>query len=285
MSLYDDLQREKRRRAYADDPWLWIREAVWTIDEVDKVQPIKRFPVAVCAGCPRYVGGGEVRYEGPNTFAGGQCRECDGPLQELSYLRLITRVWQAAGHGGRVPAPCAADLPAVGFDDVPAILAVPKPRRMRLSWLMASLHTHLVLFTPHAVAFLVSSKEGKSSELLDRAEGILTRMTPDAMTPCTKVKEFSAVEGWVPEFKRRDAPAPELEFPNGSHLFGVPEGADQLRQFTATAVLADEIGTWKWPRESYTAFKPCIEGGGQITLISSAFPGFWGSLVEGGLTA
>jgi hypothetical protein len=74
---------------------------------------------------------------------------------------------------------------------------------------------------------------------------------------------------------------PLLQLDNGAMLFGVAEGAEQLRQYTATAILADELGTWQWPRAAYTAFKPCVDGGGRLTLLSSAYPGFWAELVRG----
>ncbi len=49
------------RQVNAADPWRWIRDCVWTVDEVDKVSPIKRFPVAACPACRRYAGGDESR--------------------------------------------------------------------------------------------------------------------------------------------------------------------------------------------------------------------------------
>jgi hypothetical protein len=269
-----EIEMAERLNAYARDPWHWIREVVWTVDEVDRVQPIKRFPVAACVRCRRYAGGDEnIEYADPDTFVGGRCRLCTGPLQELAYLRWLTRAWQAAGsRDGAYRTPGAEGPPLI--EGHPPIMAIPKPRRMRLSWLMVALHTHLAMFSPNAQVFFVSSKLEKSAELIDRAEGILTRIPEERIT--------------VPPFTRTGTlkgGMPMIEFAHGAKLWGVPEGADQLRQYTATCILADEIGTWTWPRESYTAFKPCIEGGGQITLVSSAYPGFWAELVSGELTA
>ena len=61
---------------------------------------------------------------------------------------------------------------------------------------------------------------------------------------------------------------------NGSKIIGVPEGPDQLRQYTASAIFADELGTCESPRACFTAMKPCIDGGGRLTILSSAYPGF-----------
>lgn len=268
-----------RLDAYKADPWHWIRDCVWTVDPADSETPIKAFPVAACEACPRYAGGDEVAYAGPDTYLNGSCRVCEGPLKEMAYLRWLTRRWQAGGHPShQYPvAPAGQPMPAPmhpRLANVNPRLAVPKPRRMRASWLMIALHTHLALFRPHARVFVMSSKEEKSDELIERAKGILIRLTPSKMKPLTEGVDF----------KRKTKP-PLIEFANGSQLFGVAEGPEQLRQYTATAILADEIGTWTWPRETYTAFKPCIDGGGQITMISSAYPGFWAELCEGSLTA
>jgi hypothetical protein len=304
------FQAGARRRSFERDPWLWIRRCVWTVDEIDKATPIKPFPVAACVACRRYAGGDEVTYVGdpppgavdathvPVTapldgYEGGGCRGCGAPLQELTYLRLVTRLWQAAGRVGLPSADLrarlgAAETPASALDGAPGetpdeavlvarILVLPKPRRMRMSWLMVTLHTLLALTTPHAKVFLVSSKQEKSAELIERAAGILRRI-PGVEWRLTEHVDWAhtgSVKGGLPM----------IEFANGARLWGVAEGAGQIRQYGATAILCDEIGTWTWPRGSYTAMVPTIEGGGQMTLISSAYPGFWAELVEGRLTA
>jgi hypothetical protein len=75
-----------------------------------------------------------------------------------------------------------------------------------------------------------------------------------------------------------------IELPQSrSFIMAVGEGPNQLRQYTVTAILMDEIGTWNWPRASWGATKPAIEGGGRITAVSSAYPGFWASCVQGEL--
>jgi hypothetical protein len=240
LALPDEAwDQEARRRRYAKDPWAWVCEAVWTTDETDRVTPIKAFPVAVCVPCHRYLGGALEP----------ACPQCGVPGRPLRYLREITETWHRKD---------------------PPILYVPKPRRMFLSWLMVSLHTWLCLFHEHAAVYIVSSKEAKSVELLDRAEGILRRIAPSIHR--------------LPAWQRSGSPSPHLHI-GTSRLWAVPEGADQMRQFTATAILADEIGTWQAPRATYAAMKPTIQGGGQLTLVSSAYPGFWRQAVEGELAS
>jgi hypothetical protein len=232
---YLEYEREAHRRRYAKDPWAWLTECVTTIDELDKTTPVKGFPTSACVRCQRYLGHQNRE----------RCPECGGATTPLAYLEHLTRTWQRA--------------------DVP-ILIVPKARRMILSWLFCALHAWLAWTRPYAKIFLVSSKESKSAELLDRVHGILERVPPERCAPVKLARTLSP---------------PLLQLANEAMVFGVAEGADQLRQYTATAILADEVGTWTWPRAAYTAFKPCTDAGGRLTLVSSAYPGFFAELVRG----
>jgi hypothetical protein len=231
----DEADREANHRRYLVDPWAWICETVTTIDELDPIHPIKPFPVAACVSCQRYLGASEST----------RCGRCGGEAKPLGYLEHIARTWSHAD---------------------PPILIVAKARRMVLSWLGCALHAWLAWTRPHSKVFIVSQKESKSAELLDRAEGILRRLPPDRCAPI--------------QMHRTLAP-PVLSLDNGASLYGIAEGADQLRQFTATGIMADELAHWNWPRAAFSAFKPCVDNGGRLLIVSSAAPGFFGELVRG----
>jgi hypothetical protein len=231
-----DLDEVEARLAYASDVWRWIVDCVTTVDELDAVTPIKPFPTHVCPSCARYAGGDAT----PSC-----CPGCRGVMHPLTYLATIARQWQSM---------------------TPPLLLIPKARRMRLTWLLVACHVWLALQRPHANVFFVSSKEAKSGELIERAQGILTRLP--------------ALGGGGQRLRPLSDP-PSIRLENGSLLLGVAEGADQLRQYTATAILADEFGTWAWPRQAYTAMRPTIDGGGRLTLLSSAWPGTWAEMVRG----
>lgn len=140
---------------------------------------------------------------------------------------------------------------------------LPKSRRMIISWLLVFLHLHLAMFNEGVNIFFVSDKEEKSDELVKRAEFIIKYIPDDVMLK--------------PQFKGSYC---YLEFPGlNSSIQGVPMGADQLRQFTATAILADEFAFWSKARETYMASIPTIQGGGRFTAISSPQVGFFQDLV------
>jgi hypothetical protein len=137
-----------------------------------------------------------------------------------------------------------------------------------LSWLFCALHTWLALYHPHSKVFLISDRESKSAELLDRCQGIIERLPEDR---CLR-----------PRLHRTIAP-PVLTLDNGATMYGMAEGSDVMRAYTATGVLCDEMAHWQWAGASYAALKPTVDNGGRLTIVSSAAPGWFASLVRGEL--
>lgn len=142
------------------------------------------------------------------------------------------------------------------------LFLVPKSRRQIMSWLMCFLHLHMAMFNEGVNIFFISDKEEKSDELVKRSEFMLKYIPEDKILK--------------PKYKSSYC---YLEFPGlNSSIQGVPMGADQLRQYTATAVLADEIAFWSKARETYMSLIPTIQGGGRFTGLSSPQIGFFKDL-------
>lgn len=163
---------------------------------------------------------------------------------DKEYLKYITDVWMRE-----------------------SILAIPKTRRMMLSWIMLALHLWEALFKPNGAIFIQSKKEEDSDFLIgDRRMMFIYNNLP---------KEYS----WpIASYKYCN-----ISFSNGSFVKGVAQGADQLRQYTASRVMVDEAAFQEKFEEAWAALKPTIQGGGKVVLISSAGPGFFQRLVEGEL--
>lgn len=143
------------------------------------------------------------------------------------------------------------------------LLAVPKSRRMRLTWLMVFLHLWLAMFHQGASVFFVSDKEEKSDFLVRRAEFIFDHLPADKMLKPQMRSKYCL-----------------LEFPGlNSSIRGIAQGAGQLRQYTATALFFDEFAFWERGRETLGASKPTVDGGGRITIVSSAQEGAFGDVV------
>ena len=143
------------------------------------------------------------------------------------------------------------------------LIAIPKSRRMMMTWTMALCHLWLAMFHEGANVFFISDKEEKSDALVKRAEFIFDHIPAGQLLLPKKRSKFCL-----------------MEFPGlNSCIRGVPQGAGQLRQYTATAIFMDEAAFWEKAQETFVASKPTIEGGGRITLVSSAQEGFFCDLV------
>jgi len=148
------------------------------------------------------------------------------------------------------------------------VLVIPKSRRMMLTWTMVACHYWMVRFHPGSTVAFVSRKQGAtdsegSAELVRRAKFIHDRL-PDT---------FPRIEtsySWCRFQVFSDPP---------SEIIGIGQGANQLRQYTVTAIMADEMAFWEEAQDTYVAALPTIEGGGRFTGISSAHPGFFKRLV------
>lgn len=160
------------------------------------------------------------------------------------YLRYITELWQTT-----------------------PLLAIPKSRRMMLTWLMLALHLHKALFFPRSAIFIQSKKEDDSDFLLsDKRMLFIYEHLPKHLPWPTVTRKFCS-----------------LEFSNGSYMRGIAQGPDQLRQYTASAILCDEMAFWDKAEQTWGALKPTVQGGGQVTMVSSAGAGFFQRIVEGRL--
>lgn len=145
------------------------------------------------------------------------------------------------------------------------LLLIRKTRRMIMSWTVMAFNLWDAMFHLGRSIYVQSDKEEKSDELVRRAKFIYENLPPFARP---------IVPRMVYKYCR-------LSFPEiDSEIIGVPQGPDQLRQITASRIFADEFAFWEKAETSYGSMRPTIEGGGQIVIVSTSFPGFFKKLVE-----
>lgn len=155
---------------------------------------------------------------------------------DRDYLKTLVKVWES------VP-----------------LLAVVKSRRMWITWLFIALYLHDALIHTHRRIFFVSKKEEDADALVKRAyfiyKHIPRTLWADDFLPVARYKENHLL------FDEID-----------SSINAVASGPDQLRQYTASGVLMDEFAFWEKDRDTYTASKPTIQGGGRVTIVSTPPP-------------
>lgn len=162
---------------------------------------------------------------------------------ELDYVELYVRVWQRKNK-----------------------IAVPKSRRMKMTWLNLCLFTWDALFHAGRHEAIISKKEEDSDELIKRCHFICENLDP-AILP----KKY--LPRW--EYTYLHLKFPELN----SLMQAFPSGSDQTRQYTLSRMFFDEMAFWPEAEQAYSGSIPTIEGGGQVVCVSSAAPGFFKQLV------
>ena len=180
---------------------------------------------------------------------------------------------QIAGHVGTVCAACGEACTNYlhcmvnVWAKTPGLL-IPKSRRMMASWTMLACHYWLARYRTGSLIAVVSRKQGQtdsegSNELVRRIKFMHDHLPPEV--------------GTVPmEYQTGRIKFPSMQ----SEVLAFAQGTDQLRQYTVTAILFDEFAFWEKAQETYAASLPTLEGGGRLTVISSANPGAFEMLVN-----
>jgi len=144
------------------------------------------------------------------------------------------------------------------------ILPIEKSRHMLTTWEMVLLHLHLAMTRPGSLVAFQSLNLPKAAELVERAaiayRGLpreLQRFGPLSDAPKARARH---IEGLI-------------EFPEiNSRLFAMPNGRNQVRMYTFTALFQDEVQFWEPDadfEDSYYAALPAVKGGGRLTCVST----------------
>lgn len=138
------------------------------------------------------------------------------------------------------------------------LLLVPKSRRMMCTWTFLLLYGWDSAFHDGRHNFVGSKKEDDAGFLLDKLEFVFEPMVEKGLLSPYKRKR----EPHLIEFKERH-----------SLIQGIASGPDQLRQYTASGLLLDEVAFHQDLKATLGACMATILGGGRATLVSSVLAG------------
>ena len=140
-------------------------------------------------------------------------------------------------------------------------LLTPKSRQMLLSWTGTGCGLWDAAFHEGRFVYFQSAKEEKADKLIQRAYFMWKHLPP-----CKPHAVYTYCR---------------LKFPDlHSSIEGVPQGADAIRQETASGILSDEMAFQEQAKAAFIAAKPTIDGGGWFWGISSVNgPNFFKELV------
>lgn len=163
--------------------------------------------------------------------------------KDRAYLKLFFKIWQRE-----------------------RLLAVPKSRRLFMSWGCSALYLWDTMFYPGRHNAIVSKKEQDADALLERGKFILEHIPKDKLPP-------ELIPGW-------DKTYTFLKFPEMDSLMqAFPSGSDQLRMHGFSGVFCDEMAFQDDAADMYASTFPTIENGGKFTVVSSPAKSFFEDLV------
>lgn len=151
------------------------------------------------------------------------------------------------------------------------LLWVPKSRRMIMTWLHAA---ELVwrMLQPRTHVFLQTKKEADADWLVKERAWFIYQYLPEWLKYVALAGKTAASYKYC-----------KLELSNGSKCWGVPQGADQFRGFTPSAVFVDEAAYQDEFDNTHTAILPLSEKGCVLRFVSSASPSYFSEIVTGGV--
>lgn len=140
-------------------------------------------------------------------------------------------------------------------------IAIPKSRRMTVSWTCLALITHDIIFHKGRSWAVTSKKEENAKELISRIEFMIQHIPKDIISP-----------DLLPKMKRggMQSSPPAIEFAEThSKVQGFPQGGNQLRQYGFSGIFEDECAFQEESEDTYAAAEPTIRGGGRFIKVSS----------------
>lgn len=146
------------------------------------------------------------------------------------------------------------------------LLLIEKSRQMLVTWMGMAYCLWLAMFHQGKRIFVQSKKEQDANNLIDRIKFIYEHL-PDWFKEKYKANPFSYLK---------------LEFGKWNSIIqGIPQGAEQLRQYTVSLVFSDEMAFQEKSEEAFIAAKPTITGGGQYIGVSTPnFKEFFYRLIQ-----
>ena len=155
-----------------------------------------------------------------------------------------------------------------------SIFFIAKSRQIMLTWLCCVYALWLAKSISHRLIFLQSKKEEDAANLV--FSGGRTGKNWDT----ARISFIEKHLPWWLQDEGIESAYGKLLLPNGSKIWGVPEGADMIRSYTPSLVISDEAAFQPEFGSAYTAMLPIAKQGGMLISISSANPGPFGEIVQ-----
>lgn len=198
------------------------------------------------------------------------------PFPDVLYLRSLLDCLLVTSH--MLPPAQAQYATAAGHSELwltslhtSGLFMTEKSRQVMVTWLCCAWIFWVAKFHAHRLCLVQSKREDDAAALVFTKEPFFARI--------------SFMEAHLPKHLQtltfpKAGSYGHLYFPNGSHIWAIPEGGDIIRSQTPSVVFADEAAFQPEFGAAVTAALPAIKGGGCLIAVSSAEPGTFQELVE-----
>lgn len=198
------------------------------------------------------------------------------PFYDTAYLRVVLDCLLVSG---KVVKPDKAKYAKeAGFEDeylealyFSGMFAVEKSRQLLATWIVCAYLLWRAKYKPHQLILVQSKREDDAAILVYNKEPTVARISFMESNLPQHLKTVQFPKGGA---------YGHLFFPNGSHIWAIPEGGDIIRSNTPSVIFGDESAFQPEFDHALTAALPAIKGGGQGVFISSAEPGSFQVFVE-----
>ncbi|MBI3937116.1 MAG: hypothetical protein HY323_09075 [Betaproteobacteria bacterium] len=199
------------------------------------------------------------------------------PFPDVPYLRALLDCLLLAGRLVAVAEArwaLEAGMAPAWLDAVArsGICFVEKSRDVMATWtVLAYCHWRARAY-PHQLILIQSKREDEAASFVFMKDPEVGRMSfmEAHLPPALRQLRFPVAGAYG-----------HLYYPNGSHVWAIPEGGHVIRSNHPSVVFADEAAFQPEFGASYTAALPAVQGGGSYIAVSSANPGEFCDLVEG----
>ncbi len=128
-----------------------------------------------------------------------------------------------------------------------------KARQVSWSWLMVAYSSWMALFHENAGVLVLSQGQLESNQFLDKVKFVLDNL-PTWMQPTRSVDNESRIEFAVMK----------------SQIQALPATENAGRGSTASLIIVDEAAYHPYAATNYVAYKPAVDAGGQLVIVSTA---------------
>lgn len=154
---------------------------------------------------------------------------------------------------------------------VSGIIFTEKSRHVMATWLTCAYLLWRARSLPHQLILVQSKREEDVAALVYDKEPDQARISflEWALPEELRLVKFPAAGKYC-----------HIYFPNGSHIWGIPEGGHIIRSHNPSVLFSDEAAFQPEFGKAYTAALPAITHGGQLIVVSSAEVSEFMQLVE-----